>query len=115
MVMRWPSSNPNPFEAPTEGSVVAFMLLPPGPTGLDSKVAADASRLQAYIVPSLLTGCRTEEARAGLGSREPGWRPDAQPPVPPDIARHARPAAPASGAATPANPVMDTGLYPAMS
>ena len=49
--------------------------------------AAEASRLHAYIVLSLLTGCRTEEARALTWDNvDLNGDPDAEPPVPPNLA-----------------------------
>ena len=49
--------------------------------------AAEASRLHAYMVLSLLTGCRTEEARALTWDNvDLNGDPDAEPPVPPHVA-----------------------------
>ena len=49
--------------------------------------AAEESRLHGYIVLCLLTGCRTEEARAlRWDDVELAGNPDADPPVPPHIA-----------------------------
>ena len=49
--------------------------------------AAEAARLHAYIVLSLLTGCRTEEARALRWDHvDLEGDPDAEPPVPPYVA-----------------------------
>ena len=49
--------------------------------------AGEASRLHAYIVLCLLTGCRTEEARALTWDYvDLDGNPDADPPVPPHIA-----------------------------
>jgi integrase len=49
--------------------------------------AAEASRLRAYVVLSLLTGCRTEEARALAWDHvDLEGDPDAEPPIPPNVA-----------------------------
>jgi integrase len=49
--------------------------------------AAESSRLHAYIVLCLMTGCRTEEARALRWDHvELDGNPDASPPVPPHVA-----------------------------
>jgi integrase len=49
--------------------------------------AAEASRLHAYIVLCLLTGCRTEEARALRWDHvDLDGEPDAEPPIPPHVA-----------------------------
>ncbi len=49
--------------------------------------AAEESRLHAYIVLCLLTGCRTEEARALRWDHvDLDGNPDAAPPVPPHVA-----------------------------
>ena len=81
------------------GRNVAALVTPPkGLDGRPSKSltleqaqalvqAAEASRLQAYIVLSLLTGCRTEEARALTWDNvELVGDPDAEPPAPPHVA-----------------------------
>ena len=79
-------------------NVAAFVTSPKGLEGRPSKsltldqaqallAAAGASRLQAYIVLSLLTGCRTEEARALTWDHvDLDGDPDAEPPVPPHVA-----------------------------
>jgi integrase len=81
------------------GRNVAALATPP--TGLEGRPsksltleqaqalvkAAETSRLQAYIVLSLLTGCRTEEARALIWDHvDLEGDPDADPPVPPHVA-----------------------------
>jgi len=49
--------------------------------------AAERSRLHAYIVLCLMTGCRTEEARALRWDHvDLDGNPDARPPVPPNVA-----------------------------
>ena len=49
--------------------------------------AAESSRLHGYIVLCLLTGCRTEEARALRWDHvDLDGDPDADPPVPPNVA-----------------------------
>ena len=49
--------------------------------------AAEGSRLHAYIVLCLLTGCRTEEARALQWDHvDLDGNPDAEPPIPPHLA-----------------------------
>src|SRR5690242_20782573 len=49
--------------------------------------AAETSRLHAYIVLCLLTGCRTEEARALRWDHvDLDGDPDADPPIPPHVA-----------------------------
>src|SRR5437773_4473771 len=81
------------------GRNVAALVTPPkGLEGRPSKSltleqaqalvkAGEASRLHAYIVLSLLTGCRTEEARALTWDNvDLVGDPDAEPPVPPHIA-----------------------------
>jgi integrase len=81
------------------GRNVATLVTPPkGLEGRPSKSltleqaqalikAAEASRLRAYIVLSLLTGCRTEEARALTWDNvDLNGDPDAEPPVPPHVA-----------------------------
>jgi integrase len=50
-------------------------------------IAAEGSRLYAYIVVSLLTGARTEELRALIWDHvDLDGDPDASPPVPPHVA-----------------------------
>ena len=81
------------------GRNVAALVTPPkGMEGRPSKSltlaqaqalikAAQTSRLHAYIVLCLLTGCRTEEARALRWDHvDLDGNPDAKPPVPPHIA-----------------------------
>jgi len=81
------------------GRNVAALVTPPkGLEGRPSKAltleqaqvllkAAEASRLHAYIVLSLLTGCRTEEARALTWDHvDLDGDIDAEPPVPPHVA-----------------------------
>jgi integrase len=81
------------------GRNVAALVTPPkGLDGRPSKSlsleqaqalfkAAEASRLRAYIVLSLLTGCRTEEARALTWDHvDLDGDPDADPPAPPHVA-----------------------------
>ncbi len=81
------------------GRNVAALVTPPkGLEGRPSKSltleqaqalvkAGEASRLHAYIVLCLLTGCRTEEARALTWDYvDLDGNPDADPPVPPHIA-----------------------------
>jgi integrase len=81
------------------GRNVAALVTPPkGGEGRPSKSltlaqaqalikAAQTSRLHAYIVLCLLTGCRTEEARALRWDHvDLDGNPDAKPPVPPHIA-----------------------------
>jgi len=81
------------------GRNVAALVTPPkGMEGRPSKSltlaqaqalikAAQTSQLHAYIVLSLLTGCRTEEARALRWDHvDLDGNPDAKPPVPPHIA-----------------------------
>jgi integrase len=49
--------------------------------------AAENSRLHAYIVLCLMTGCRTEEARALRWDHvDLDGKPGASPPVPPHVA-----------------------------
>jgi len=79
-------------------NVAALVASPKGLEGRPSKSltlpqaralikAAKASRLHAYIVLSLLTGCRTEEARAlHWDYVDLDGDPDAEPPVPPHVA-----------------------------
>ncbi len=80
------------------GRNVAALVTPPkGLEGRPSKAltleqarallrAAEASRLHAYIVLSLLTGCRTEEARALTWDHvDLDGDLDAEPPVPPHV------------------------------
>ena len=79
-------------------NVAALVASPEGLEGRPSKSltlpqaqalirAAEASRLHAYIVLSLLTGCRTEEARALRWDHvDLDGDPDAEPPVPPHVA-----------------------------
>ena len=81
------------------GRNVAALVTPPrGLEGRPSKSltveqaqalvkAAETSRLHAYIVLCLLTGCRTEEARALRWDHvDLDGDPDADPPVPPHVA-----------------------------
>jgi integrase len=81
------------------GRNVATLVIPPkGLEGRPSKSltveqaqvlvrAAETSRLHAYIVLCLLTGCRTEEARALRWDHvDLDGDPDADPPVPPHVA-----------------------------
>jgi integrase len=79
-------------------NVAALVTSPKGLEGRPSKSltlaqaqallkAAEASRLHAYIVLSLLTGCRTEEARAlSWDHVNLDGDIDAEPPVPPHVA-----------------------------
>ena len=79
-------------------NVAALVTPPKGLEGRPSKSlslaqaqalfkAAEASLLYAYIVLSLLTGCRTEEARALTWDHvDLDGDPDADPPVPPHVA-----------------------------
>lgn len=79
-------------------NVAALVTSPKGLQGRPSKSltlqqaqtlikAAETSRLYAYIVLCLLTGCRAEEARALRWDHvELGGDPDADPPVPPHLA-----------------------------
>ena len=67
-----------------EGRPSKSLTLPQAQALID---AAEASRLHAYIVLSLLTGCRTEEARALRWDHvDLDGDPDAEPPVPPHVA-----------------------------
>jgi len=79
-------------------NVAALVVPPKGLEGRPSKSltlpqaqalirAAEGSRLHAYIVLCLMTGCRTEEARALRWDHvNLDGDPDAQPPVPPHVA-----------------------------
>ena len=79
-------------------NVAALVTPPKGLEGRPSKSltlrqaqalikAAETSRLHAYIVLCLLTGCRAEEARALRWDHvDPGGDPNADPPVPPHVA-----------------------------
>jgi integrase len=79
-------------------NVAALVTAPKGQEGRPSKSltlaqaqalikAAESSRLHTYIVLCLLTGCRTEEARALRWDHvELDGDPDADPPVPPHVA-----------------------------
>jgi integrase len=67
-----------------EGRPSKSLTLPQAQALID---AAEASRLHAYIVLSLLTGCRTEEARALRWDHvDLDGDPGAEPPVPPHVA-----------------------------
>ncbi len=78
-------------------NVVALCTIPKGQPGRPSKSltldqakavlrAAEGSRLQAYVVLSLLTGARTEELRALTWDHvDVEGRPNGNPPVPPSI------------------------------
>jgi integrase len=81
------------------GRNVGALIRPPkGQEGRPSKsltlaqaqaliTAAESSRLHAYIVLCLMTGCRTEEARALRWDHvDLDGNPDASPPVPPYVA-----------------------------
>jgi integrase len=79
-------------------NVAALVTAPKGQEGRPSKSltlaqaqalikAAESSRLHAYIVLCLPTGCRTEEARALRWDHvDLDGDPDADPPVPPHVA-----------------------------
>jgi integrase len=79
-------------------NVAALVTAPRGLEGRPSKSltveqaqalmkAAETSRLHAYIVLCLLTGCRTEEARALRWDHvDLDGDPDADPPIPPHVA-----------------------------
>jgi integrase len=79
-------------------NVAALVVPPKGLEGRPSKSltlpqaqalirAAEGSRLHAYIVLCLMTGCRTEEARALRWDHvNLDGDPDAEPPVPPHVA-----------------------------
>jgi len=79
-------------------NVAALVTPPKGREGRPSKSltlpqaqalirAAESSRLHAYIVLCLMTGCRTEEARALRWDHvDLDGDPDAEPPVPPHMA-----------------------------
>jgi integrase len=79
-------------------NVAALVTPPKGREGRPSKSltlpqaqalirAAESSRLHAYIVLCLMTGCRTEEARALRWDHvDLDGDPDAEPPVPPHVA-----------------------------
>ena len=79
-------------------NVAALVTTPKGQQGRPSKAltlaqaqalvkAAESSRLHAYIVLCLLTGCRTEEARALRWDHvDLDGDVDADPPVPPHVA-----------------------------
>lgn len=79
-------------------NVVALVSVPRGRSGRPSKaltmaqaeavlVAAEGTRMHAYIVMSLLTGARTEELRALTWDHvELSGDPNAVPPVPPHVA-----------------------------
>ena len=79
-------------------NVAALVASPKGLEGRPSKSftlqqalalikAAESSRLYAYIVLCLLTGCRTEEARAlRWDHMDLAGDPDAEPPIPPHVA-----------------------------
>jgi len=79
-------------------NVAAFVTPPKGLEGRPSKSltlrqaqalmkAAETSRLHAYIVLCLLTGCRAEKARALRWDHvDLDVDPDADPPVPPHVA-----------------------------
>jgi integrase len=79
-------------------NVAALVSVPAGTTGRPSKSLsleqarslmwqARNSRLYAYIVLCLLTGCRTEEARALQWDHvDLVGAPDAEPPIPPHVA-----------------------------
>ena len=79
-------------------NVATLATLPKGLEGRPSKSltveqaqalvkAAETSRLHAYIILCLLTGCRTEEARALRWDHvDLDGDPDADPPIPPHVA-----------------------------
>jgi integrase len=72
---------------PAEGPGGTPLQVADPATGPGPDQRAEGSRLHAYIVLCLMTGCRTEEARAMRWDRvNLEGDPDAEPPVPPHVA-----------------------------